>query len=128
MPTVPPEVRSGPSAPTLRPRHLPQRILASPAGAEGSIMTNPSLPYRGSDEAGENSASSGLRWYCPLQSCLPVPLEGYPVGGINDTIIRGSASFATEDAYLRHIRVGHFIARVNAPKAFILGVEQKGAA
>lgn len=68
------------------------------------------------------------RFFCPLQSCLPVPLEGYPVGGVNDEIIRGSASFATEDAYLRHIRTGHFIARVNAPKPFVLGDEQKANA
>lgn len=68
------------------------------------------------------------RLYCPLQSCLPVPLEGYPVGGVNDEIIRGSSSFATEEAYLRHLEKGHFIARANAQKPFILGDEQKAVA
>jgi hypothetical protein len=93
-------------------------------------MTMPILPNHGSDGVGNNAPRpvGPPRFYCPLQSCLPVPLEGYPVGGINDEIIRSSASFATEDAYLRHIRTGHFIARINAPKPFVLAVEQKADA
>jgi len=52
------------------------------------------------------------RIYCPLQPCLPVPLDGK----VTAETVRESASFPTTDAYLRHIKTGHFIAPLNAPK------------
>jgi len=55
-------------------------------------------------------------------------MEGYPIGGVNVTIIRGSMSFATDEAYYRHVEKAHFISRLHAQKPFILVEKQKGAA
>lgn len=51
------------------------------------------------------------RIYCPLQGCLPVPLDGK----LTNEHVRESRSFGTFEAYVRHIEWGHFIAPVNAP-------------
>lgn len=55
------------------------------------------------------------RYYCPLQPCLPVPLDGTPV---NDEIIRESRSFGEYGMYLWHIEHGHFIGRPAAPAPY----------
>ena len=53
----------------------------------------------------------GERIYCPLSGCLPIPLDGK----LTNEHVRESRSFGDFDAYYRHIRVGHFIPKVNAP-------------
>lgn len=73
------------------------------------------------DGAGGPQIPGSARAYCPLAPCIPT--EFVQVGGYTSEQIRQSASFATEDAYLRHLERGHFIARVNAPRPFVLGRE-----
>ena len=51
----------------------------------------------------------GERIYCPLAPCLPLHDR------LNNEIVRESRSFGDFDAYYRHVEVGHFIAKTNAP-------------
>ena len=57
------------------------------------------------------------RLYCPLAPCLRRQAEG---GIVTDETVRQSRSFATLEAYLRHVDTGHFISPVNAPAPYKL--------
>ena len=51
------------------------------------------------------------RIYCPLQPCLPVPLDGK----LRNEHVRESRSFGSFEGYVHHIEWGHYIAPANAP-------------
>jgi hypothetical protein len=57
------------------------------------------------------------RYYCPLAPCLPREMHGEKP---NDATIAMSLSFATLDAYYRHIEQGHFTPKANAPLPYML--------
>ena len=62
---------------------------------------------------------SEKRIYCPLAPCKPPEVlrpDAY-----------GSASFPTMDAYLRHMKTGHFISPINAPKPYRLSRNEAAA-
>jgi hypothetical protein len=64
-----------------------------------------------------------VRLYCPLAPCLPAH-----EGQVNDVIVAMSWSFATHEAYWRHIENGHFIAAANGPLPYVIRDDEEAVA